>query len=129
MRRGPGADATPGVPGVDATTLRTGAGAFFTGLELVTAPALDAATGFLATPPAAGAAATGEDSDFAGALPVAAGSSGWTGRRNPSASALRRTRSACASSMEDEWLLTPIPRDRASSRPSLLVRPSSLASS
>jgi len=58
-----------------------------------------------------------------------AGSSGWTGRRNPSASALRRTRSACASSMEDEWLLTPIPRERASSSPSLLVRPSSLASS
>jgi hypothetical protein len=58
-----------------------------------------------------------------------AGSSGWTGRRRPSASALRRTRSACASSIEDEWLLTPIPRDRASSSPSLLVRPSSLASS
>jgi hypothetical protein len=58
-----------------------------------------------------------------------AGSSGCTGRRNPSASALRRTRSACASSMEDEWLLTPIPRERASSSPSLLVRPSSLASS
>jgi hypothetical protein len=58
-----------------------------------------------------------------------AGSSGWTGRRNPSASALRRTRSACASSIEDEWLLTPIPRERASSSPSLLVRPSSLASS
>ena len=58
-----------------------------------------------------------------------AGSSGWTGRRRPSASALRRTRSACASSMEDEWLLTPIPRERASSSPSLLVRPSSLASS
>jgi hypothetical protein len=57
------------------------------------------------------------------------GSSGWTGRRNPSASALRRTRSACASSIEDEWLLTPIPRERASSSPSLLVRPSSLASS
>ena len=66
------------------------------------------------------------------ALPAflaAAGSSGWTGRRRPSASALRRTRSAWASSMEDEWLLTPIPRERASSSPSLLVRPSSLASS
>jgi len=58
-----------------------------------------------------------------------AGSSGWTGRRKPSASAFRRTRSACASSIEDEWLLTPIPRERASSSPSLLVRPSSLASS
>ena len=72
--------------------------------------------------------------DFAALVALAAffagaGSSGWTGRRNPSASAFRRTRSACASSMEDEWLLTPIPRDRASSSPSLLVRPSSLASS
>ena len=72
--------------------------------------------------------------DFAALVDLAAffagaGSSGWTGRRRPSASALRRTRSACASSMEDEWLLTPIPRERASSSPSLLVRPSSLASS
>jgi hypothetical protein len=57
------------------------------------------------------------------------GSSAVTTRRRPSASALRRTRSACASSMEDEWLFTPMPRDRARSRPSLLVRPSSLASS
>jgi hypothetical protein len=59
----------------------------------------------------------------------AGGSSGATSRRSPSASAFRRTRSAWASSMEDEWLLTPIPRDRASSSPSLLERPSSLASS
>jgi hypothetical protein len=58
-----------------------------------------------------------------------AGSSGWTGRLSPSASALRRTRSAWASSIDEEWLLTPIPRDSARSRPSLLVRPSSLASS
>jgi hypothetical protein len=121
----------------------------------VTAPELDAATAFLAgagasvpaaaaTPSAAGtgAVAVPEDEDetvpaaflaagaaFLAAFFAGAGSSGWTGRRNPSASALRRTRSACASSMEDEWLLTPIPRERASSSPSLLVRPSSLASS
>jgi hypothetical protein len=57
------------------------------------------------------------------------GASGWTSRRSPSASAFRRTRSAWASSMEDEWLLTPMPRERASSSPSLLLRPSSLASS
>jgi hypothetical protein len=127
MRRGAGADGTPTVPAVDAATLRAGAVAFFAGLELVTAPALDAATAFLA-PDATGAASVGADPDLAGAL-LAAGSSGCTGRRSPSASAFRRTRSACASSMEDEWLLTPIPRDKASSRPSLLVRPSSLASS
>jgi hypothetical protein len=128
MRRGPGAVGTPVLPGVDAATLRTGAAAFFAGLELVTAPALDAATVFLAPPATTGAASAGPDADFVAAL-LAAGSSGCTGRRSPSASALRRTRSACASSMEEEWLLTPIPRDKASSRPSLLVRPSSLASS
>jgi len=64
-----------------------------------------------------------------GAAGGAGGSSGVTSRRRPSASAFRRTRSACASSMEDEWLFTPIPRDRARSSPSLLLRPSSLASS
>jgi len=52
-----------------------------------------------------------------------------TGRLSPSLSAFRRTRSACASSMEDEWLLTPIPRDSARSSASLLLRPSSRASS
>ncbi len=71
------------------------------------------------------------EADFAAfaAFLAGAGSSGWTGRRKPSASALRRTRSASASSIEDEWLLTPMPRERANSSPSLLVRPSSLASS
>ena len=59
----------------------------------------------------------------------AGGSSGWTGRRNPCASALLRTRSAWASSMEDEWLFTPIPSAKARSRASLFVRPSSRASS
>ncbi len=58
-----------------------------------------------------------------------AGSSGCTGRRSPSRSALRRARSACASSIEDEWLFTPIPRDRQRSSASLFVRPSSCASS
>ncbi len=109
-----------------------------------TAPEVDAATAFLAGADVAGAAAASASSAGAGAVLVGAdlaalvalaaflagaGSSGWTGRRKPSASALRRTRSAWASSMELEWLLTPIPRERASSSPSLLVRPSSLASS
>ena len=58
-----------------------------------------------------------------------AASSGGCVRFSPSRSALRRTRSACASSMLEEWLVTPMPIDRASSRPSLLVRPSSRASS
>jgi hypothetical protein len=62
-------------------------------------------------------------------LAGAAGSSGCTRRRRPSRSAFRRARSAWASSMDDEWLLTPIPSDRHRSSASLLVRPSSCASS
>jgi hypothetical protein len=87
--------------------------------------------------PLVGLAVAGDDDEIvqpAAFLSAAAaggggGSSGVTSRRRPSASALRRTRSACASSMEDEWLFTPMPRERARSSPSLLVRPSSLASS
>ena len=60
---------------------------------------------------------------------LAGGSSGWTGRRKPSASALRRTRSAWASSIDDEWLFTPMPRDRLRSSASLFVSPSSRANS
>ncbi len=119
------------------------AGAFFSGVVVGAAELDEEATAFLggaevaagAEATAAGAAAAvGSEADVAALVALAAflagaGSSGWTGRRRPSASALRRTRSACASSMEDEWLLTPIPRERASSSPSLLVRPSSLASS
>jgi hypothetical protein len=56
-------------------------------------------------------------------------SSGWAARRRPSRSALRRTRSAWASSMEEEWLLTPMPSDTHRSSASLFVRPSSRASS
>ena len=66
---------------------------------------------------------------LAGAFFSGAGSSGWTGRRNPSASAFRRTRSAWASSIEDEWLLTPMPSARHRSSASLLVSPSSRPSS
>ena len=61
--------------------------------------------------------------------PALTGSLGCTSRLRPSRSALRRTRSAWASSMLDEWLFTPIPSDRASSSVSLLVSPSSRASS
>ena len=57
------------------------------------------------------------------------GSSGCWSRRRPSASALRRTRSACASSMLDEWLFTPMPSAMQRSRHSLFVSPSSRASS
>jgi hypothetical protein len=136
IRRGERAGASDAA-GASAAGADTGrAGAFLTG-ALLAAALLDtdvsgrfagASPAPLSSPPPVGAA------DLAAlvALPAflaAAGSSGWTGRRRPSASALRRTRSAWASSMDDEWLLTPIPRERASSSPSLLVRPSSLASS
>ncbi len=121
-------------------------GAFFSGVVLGAVELDEEATAFLAgagaaagaVAAAAGAgAADGSAADVVAlaalvalvAFLAGAGSSGWPVRRRPSASALRRTRSAWASSMEDEWLLTPIPRERASSSPSLLVRPSSLASS
>jgi hypothetical protein len=59
--------------------------------------------------------------------------SGWgsstTGLISPSRSALRRSRSACASTMLEEWLLTPMPRASQRSRTALFERPSSLASS
>ena len=57
------------------------------------------------------------------------GSSGCSSRTRPSRWALRRTRSAWASSMLDEWVFTPMPRPSQRSRASLLVSPSSFASS
>jgi len=85
---------------------------------------------------AAGAAAAGFAAAFlgsaaflAGAFFAFGGSSGWTSRMRPSRSALRRTRSACASSMLEECVLTPIPSERQRSSVSLFVMPSSFASS
>lgn len=63
-----------------------------------------------------------------GDLPLT-GSSGATDRRSPSASALRRMRSAWASSIEADGLDAPIPNVWASASNSLLVKPSSLESS
>jgi hypothetical protein len=57
------------------------------------------------------------------------GSSGCCSRMRPSRSALRRTRSAWASSMLEECVFTAMPRLTHRSRVSLLVRPSSLPSS
>lgn len=59
----------------------------------------------------------------------AAGSSGEAWRLRPSWSAFRRTRSAWASSMLEEWLFTPMPSDSQRSSASLFVSPSSRASS
>jgi hypothetical protein len=100
-----------------------GAAAFF-------AAAFLAGAFFAGASPSAGAASA----FFAAAFLTAAffagfSSSGWASRFSPSRSALRRTRSACASSIEDDTLRTsmPIVFDRSSA--SLFVSPSSLASS
>ena len=81
----------------------------------------------------AGAGAVSAGASGAAAFLVALaglpGSSGWTSRTMPSRSALRRTRSAWASSMLEEWVLTPIPSVPQRSSVSLFVIPSSLASS
>jgi len=80
----------------------------------------------------AGDASSPGSADLAGAFAALAGfagSSGWTSRMRPSRSALRRTRSACASSMLEECVFTPIPSDTQRSSVSLFVIPSSLASS
>ena len=63
------------------------------------------------------------------ALVALAATSGCTSRRSPSASARRRIRSACASSIEAEGLDAPMPSFWARPSNSLLVRPSSLESS
>jgi len=78
---------------------------------------------------ATGARAAAGAAPFFVTLVGFAGSSGWTSRTRPSRSALRRTRSACASSMLEECVLTPIPSDPQRSSVSLFVIPSSLASS
>jgi hypothetical protein len=62
------------------------------------------------------------------ALSAFAASAG-TSRRSPSASARRRMRSACASSIDADGLEAPIPSFWASASNSLLVSPSSLESS
>ena len=77
------------------------------------------------------AGAAGRGRALASGLPplTCFGSSGCSSRVRPSRLARRRTRSACASSMPEECVLTPIPNARERSRVSLFVIPSSLASS
>ncbi len=117
-------------PGSSLTTGRAGAGFGATGRAELTRRLGAASVGVSTTGCSrAGVSGTGVGAGSFVALVGLAGSSGWTSRRSPSASALRRTRSACASSIDDEWLLTPIPRPTARSTVSLFVRPSSRASS
>ena len=82
-----------------------------------------------ASPSAGAAAAFFAAAFFAGAFFAGFSSSGWASRFRPSRSALRRTRSACASSIEDDTLRTSMPISFDRSSASLFVIPSSLASS
>ena len=91
--------------------------AFFTGLSASSPPSAVFAAAFFA------------GAFFAAAFFSGFGSSGCSSRTRPSRSARRRTRSACASMIDDEWLFTSMPMTRQRSTASLLVRPSSLASS
>ena len=107
-----------------------GAGAGTTGTGAGSTAAGSSISGS-ATATAAGSVAPAFFVVFAAAFTGFAGfsSTGCSARISPSRSARRRTRSACASSMLDEWLFTPIPSATARSSVSLLVIPSSLASS
>ena len=81
-------------------------------------------------PPASvGSAAALAATAFFVARLAGAGSAGCSARIRPSFSARRRTRSPCASSMLDECDFASMPSAMQRSRASLLVRPSSLASS
>jgi hypothetical protein len=142
---GAGADSTTGAGATSATgagTSTTGAGVTTAAAGTTTFSSTGAATTAgaggsitgLATTTSAGAAASSAAAAAAAAflvgfLAALAGSSGWTSRLRPSFSARRRTRSPWASSMEDEWLLMPMPKTLHRSTASLLVRPSSFASS
>ncbi len=122
---------------ITGTEAAAGAGTAAAGATTGAGAGAGVGTGTAAGTTAAGTAAAAAGSAATGAAPVALplvtltglGSSGCSARTSPSRWALRRTRSACASSMLDEWLLTPIPRSMERSRASLLVRPSSRASS
>ena len=126
-----GALGAAGTTGAAATVV--GAGGGVAGVAATTGAGIGAAAGASATTCAgvstiAGSAASPflADAFFFGS---GCGSSGCWSRTSPSRSALRRTRSACASTMLDEWLFTPIPSAWHRSSVSLLVSPSSRANS
>ena len=124
-----GAEDTSGaVAGASDTSDTSGASTF--GAAAFFAAAFLAGAFFAgASPSAEGASAFLTAAFLAAVFFAGFSSSGWASRFSPSRSALRRTRSACASSIEDDTLRTsmPIVFDRSSA--SLFVSPSSLASS
>ena len=113
---GLGAGASGAAAGADGASA-TGAGAWAAG------------AGAAGASGAADASASGAFALALDALTGFSGSGGCSSRISPSRSALRRTRSACASSMLDECVFTAMPRSTHRSRVSLLERPSSLPSS
>jgi hypothetical protein len=117
------------VAGAEDTSVSTGGASTFGAAAFFAAAFLAGAFFAGASPSAEGASAFLTAAFLAAVFLAGFSSSGWTSRFNPSRSALRRTRSACASSIEDDTLRTsmPIVFDRSSA--SLFVSPSSLASS
>src|SRR5262245_1718384 len=118
-RAGAGASGAASATGAAATTFSAGA--------LVAAAFLTAA--FLAGAFFAAASSPSAVAPPSSVAVLRLGASGWRSRTRPSRWARRRTRSACASSMPEECVLTPMPSARQRSRHSLLVSPRSLASS
>jgi hypothetical protein len=116
--------------GDDGDGLAARAGASDAGGEAGSDP-LDVAGGALgsADRPEPGEAALAADDPLSALAPLAGFSSGCSDRTRPSRLARRRTRSACASSMPEECVFTPMPRSLERSSVSLFVIPSSLASS
>ncbi len=126
---GAGAGAGSGAgAGAGATTSATGAGA--AGAASESAGASDESTRLAPLAFLAGASPSGLAAAFFAAVFLAGlASSGCSGRVSPSRSARRRNRSAWASMIDEDWLLasTPITLHRSST--SVLVIPSSFASS
>lgn len=94
-----------------------------------TAACVAAGAGVLVTRAGRGTSSTGAASTAALVALTALAASAGTSRRSPSASARRRMRSACASSIDADGLEAPIPSFWASASNSLLVNPSSFESS
>ncbi len=127
---GAGASGTSTGAAASATAAGAGSGTVSTGGWISTTGASTTSrTGAVSGSTTTGSAAEAAAAAFFVGRRAGLGSSGWTSRLRPSRSALRRTRSAWASSMLEEWLFTPIPKETARSSASLFVRPSSLASS
>ena len=128
--RADGTSADDGVGGAATGAAAAGAGA--TGAGAAATGAAATAADAAATGAGAATSTTGTRSASAFLAPAfffGSGSSGCWSRTSPSRSALRRTRSACGSTMLDEWLFTPMPSAWHRSSASLLVSPSSRANS